>query len=234
MFSRNSFVAVSGDEVLAQIKFERAGKIDITEFTFSDIEAAKKLAEHVLSKYKMPFKIAVDETEKELVGLLMSLGFRQCLTESLWKVGEIDAEALPYRRFKKSDAKSAAALYNDELINHFRSSLERTKSEFKTGYILESTGRPISYLSVENSVAEFSNSSGYDIPIDGILAFAGAQFVKLKKYTTNDFEKYLTERGFERIQTKIILVKDFYKPVKHCTNTLSCFFFRNLSSHGCS
>jgi hypothetical protein len=214
----------------ARIELKRAAahKMNIISLTFDDFDMAKELVEHVISKYKTSFIASVESEEAAQV--LMSAGFRQCSHELLWKIGTIEGDPLPYRKFKKSDAQAAAALYNDELITHFRPSLERVKQEFKNGYILEIDGKPVSYLSVKNSVAEFSNSSGYDIAIDGILAFAQCEFVKLKKYTTNDFEQYLRERSFECVRTAIVLVKDYYKPIKETQRLFSFSFIDGLPS----
>jgi hypothetical protein len=232
LFSRDSFVFANKGETLAQIVLEPSDKVKIKTLVFTDAEAAKKLVEHVIRKYAAPFIAAVEESKT--VKLLMSAGFRQCSCEMLWKIGDFDnTTPLHYRKFRSSDAEFAAALYNEELIMHFRPSLERSQQDFKgdNQYILESgIGKPISYLSIENNIIEFANSRVYDIPLDRIFAFAQADFVKLKKYTTNDFEPYLREHNFECVQTKIILVKDYYKPIKQTQSLFDFSFMRSLPS----
>lgn len=77
-----------------------------------------------------------------------------------------------------------------------------------------------------NYILDLSTSSWHDCSFDDILDFSINQivkrqkdfylFVKVKKYTTTaeNYEKYLSEKGFKCVQNQIVLVKDFYKVIK--------------------
>lgn len=115
---------------------------------------------------------------------------------------------------------------------------------YKNRYVLEEPVRKkiIAYLSVTTSdnlnfIIDISVCEGYNLSYDEILYFALKEissrkssfyaFVKQKKYTKNseNFEEYLKNCGFNRIQTQHVLVKDFYKPVKQTENAFQVFLF---------
>ena len=115
---------------------------------------------------------------------------------------------------------------------------------YKNRYVLEEPQkkRIIAYLSITtndnlNFIIDISTNDGYNLSYDEILCFALKEisarkssfyaFVKQKKYTkTSDaFEEYLKNHGFNCIQTQHVLIKDFYKPVKQTENALQVFLF---------
>ena len=218
----------------AQIELERVTKtkVRVTSLTFTDANAAKELVERVVTKFgRKGVTHFVATVEAEPAQVLLETGFRQCGVESLWEITNFEpGEPLPYRPFENSDAEAAASLYNEEIVIHFHQQLERSKKEFHSGFILETAGKPVSYLTIENGVIEFSNSNGYELDYDAILSFAcahGGRLVKLKSYTTTDPEDYLRKRGFERISEHAVLAKDFYKPIKQTASPLGWLFGGN-------
>ncbi len=115
---------------------------------------------------------------------------------------------------------------------------------YKNRYVLEEVTdkRIIAYLSITtgdniNFILDVSTCDGYDISYDEILSFAIKEissrksnyyiFFKQKKYTNSSekFEEYLHSKGFSCIQTRNILVKEFYKPIKQSENSLQVFLF---------
>lgn len=115
---------------------------------------------------------------------------------------------------------------------------------YKNRYVLEEPlkKRVIAYLSVttsdnRNFILDMSLNDGYQIPYDEIINFALSEisrrksdftaFVKHRQYTKNadKFEEYLHSRNLNCIQTKCVLVKDFYKPLKQQENALQVFLF---------
>ena len=90
--------------------------------------------------------------------------------------------------------------------------------------------RIICYLSITTSdnfnfIIDVSKNNAYEISYDEIFNFALDEISKRKtkfyafikhRYNENadKFEEYLHSRNLNCIQTKCVLVKDFYKPVK--------------------
>ena len=147
-----------------------------------------------------------------------------------------------WRYAQNSDAEAIADLYNSELINIYKPSLMRHKKEFqevffsgltegyKIRYILEDDKNILGYFSIStcdhlNYILELTTCSGYDLEYDKIInimlceiARKGRAFypiIKQKTYTkkSEQFEIYLTSKNYTLIQTRQILVKDFYKPI---------------------
>lgn len=104
---------------------------------------------------------------------------------------------------------------------------------YKNRYVLEDEvkRRIICYLSITTSdnlnfIIDVSKNNAYDISYDEIVNFALGEiskrktkfyaFIKHRQYNENadKFEEYLHSRNLNCIQTKCVLVKDFYKPVK--------------------
>jgi len=140
------------------------------------------------------------------------------------------------------------SLYRPSLDRKKEEYLEPAFAGFSTGYknryVAEepSKGRIIAYLSIStddnvNFIIDLSTNEGYDISYDGILDFALGEisrrknvfyaFVKQKKYTKSSekLENYLKAHNADLIQTQLVLVKDFYKPVKQTENILQVFQF---------
>ncbi len=104
---------------------------------------------------------------------------------------------------------------------------------YKNRYILEEPAkhRPICYLSITtgdnfNFIIDIAKNDAYPISYDEIFSFALSEiskkkkdfcaFIKHRQYCKNadKFEEYLHARHLNCIQTKCVLVKDFYKPIK--------------------
>lgn len=115
---------------------------------------------------------------------------------------------------------------------------------YKNRYVMEepAKGRIIAYLSITtednvNFIIDLSTNDGYDISYDDILDFALGEisrrktvfyaFVKQKKYTktSEKLENYLRTNNADLIQTQLVLVKDFYRPIKQSENILQVFLF---------
>ena len=159
---------------------------------------------------------------------------------------------LPWRYAQSSDADKIAQLYNDEVINIFKPSLLRHPKEFKsaffqgftkfykTRYVYEETDKILGYFSVTtednlNYILDITTNSGYDIDYDKVINImlceiarkkhAFYPLIKQKKYTKNSqkLEDYLKIKGYNPIQTKHILVKDFYRPVEEESKNWNVF-----------
>lgn len=115
---------------------------------------------------------------------------------------------------------------------------------YKNRYVLEEPIRKqiIAYFSLTTSdnlnfIIDLTANSGYDISFDDILKYAISEisrrrsvfypFVKQKKYTkiSERFEEYLKSKNYQPIQTQVILVKNFYRPVKCAENAIQVFLF---------
>jgi len=100
-------------------------------------------------------------------------------------------------------------------------------------YVIEEpdTSRIISYFKIstadnENYTVDYNYSGGYDIDLETILSFATREilrrkrrfklFVKTKNYiqTNKQQEEYMNREGFKCVNTKLLLVKDFFKIAK--------------------
>ncbi len=114
---------------------------------------------------------------------------------------------------------------------------------YKNRYVLEDPlkHRIISYLSItttdrQNFTIDLSVNEGYQISYDEIINFALSEisrrktnynaYLKHRQYTktADNLEKYLHERNLNCIQTKCVLVKDFYRPIRQHSNVLEVFF----------
>lgn len=145
--------------------------------------------------------------------------------------------------FKNSDAKEVADLYNDAVYPHFRYSLECDKEEFYD-FPFKGLCRDLSYkfvLKDNNGIFAYSELLSYDNKnwvIDIILSkqYEDSYFevlktlmlmlrnrsrniniyVKNRNYMTSSklYENTLSSNGFSKYQIKMLLVKDFFKPVK--------------------
>ncbi|MDD3435555.1 MAG: GNAT family N-acetyltransferase [Candidatus Gastranaerophilales bacterium] len=149
-----------------------------------------------------------------------------------------------FRPFKNSDAPIVAMLFNDSVITHFKYSIVSTKNEYwelffkglkdsKFKYVIEDENLKTikAYLSITTSdnlnyILDIIASPWHECSWEDILSFTINQiskrqkdfylFVKVRKYTTTaeNFENYLTEQNFKRVQNQLVLVKDFYKQIK--------------------
>ncbi len=155
---------------------------------------------------------------------------------------------LKWRYAQNSDSKKIAELYNSELEAIYKPSLSRHPKEFceavfsglndyyKTRYVIEENKKIIGYFSITTSdnlnyIFDITANSGYDIGYDRIINTmlcetaqkkrAFYPLIKQKKYIKDSYklENCLKEMSYTPIQTRQILVKDYYKPVKQENTT---------------
>lgn len=164
-----------------------------------------------------------------------------------------------FRPFKNSDAQGVAMLFNDSIITHFKHSISRTKDEYiepffkglndsKFKYVVEDENLKTikAYFSLTtndnlNYILDVTTSPWYECSWDDILSFTVNQiskrqkefylFVKVKKYSTTaeNFEHYLSEKGFKCIQNQLVLVKDFYKLIKESQPVQKVVLFNEVN-----
>ncbi len=272
-FLPETYILSDNDEILGLITVIPTNgnpyKINITRLIFKQnlYSVGKQLVEFVIARYgaigAISFNVTVDQSHDELLELFMTgCGFRQCSYENLWKLENFTPQTnskANFRPCQNSDAKKVAKLYNAELKNLYRPSLERIKTEYtspffagfsneyKNRYVLEISEKIAAYLSIStidnfNFIIDMSLNNAYTIPYDEIINFALSEistrkskfcaFLKHRQYTQNAdiFEKYLHERNLNCIQTQCVLVKDFYKQIKQTEKTLQIFQFGEFSS----
>lgn len=119
-----------------------------------------------------------------------------------------------------------ASEFEDSFFNGLQSS-------YTIKYVLEEpeTKKIIAYLKIssndnENFLLDITSSAWHDCSYEDILSFARKQvarrtknfnlFVRVKKYKVNGeaWGEYLKQKGFEFVENKIVLVKDFHKIIK--------------------
>ncbi len=269
-FTGETYILLDGKEILGLITVEpvvgNPYKINITHLILQNnlYEAGKQLIDFVISKYSakgaISFLVSVDECHDELLKLFTDgCGFRQCASETLWKMENFEKEknsTRGFRPFNNGDAKEVCKLYNSEIETIYKASFERIKQEFqdptfgghtkfyKNRYVLEEPvkNRIIGYLSITttdntNFIIDFTTSNGYEISYDDILKYAISEIdrrrsvfypiIKQKNYTKNaeNLGEYLRNKNCNPIQTQLILVKNFYRPVRTPENAIQVFLF---------
>ncbi len=264
-FKSESFILIKDKEILGLITiFRTAGnpyKINITRLIFKEnmYEAGKQLVEFIVQKYgakgATSFEVTIDECHEELFDLFVNgCGFRQCSSETLWKIEHPASEKnnIKWRYAQNSDAKKICDLYNAEIKSIFKPSLERNPKEFmtpifqgftdfyKTRYLIEDCEKIYTYFSITTSdnlnyILDITPNSGYDINYDLIVNIMLNEIsskkktfyplIKEKKYTNNSeqFEQYLRSKNYIPIQTRHILVKNFYKQISEVSTGWQVF-----------
>lgn len=204
-------------------------KINISQLFFIEnaYEVAQQLIEFVVSQYGAmgahTFYVLVDDVYTELSQVFLNnCGFRQCSYEQIWEVPRTSFKKcrnITYRRFKKSDVKDVADIYNDSVFTHFKPTLLRNEKEFcesnfsgltyanEYRYVIEepSDNRIIAYFKIstadnEKYTVDFNYSNGYELDFETILYFATREilrrtrryklYIKLKNYiNTNEAQK---------------------------------------------
>ena len=268
MFKEESYVLCEGHEVLGMITIEPTSgnpyKINISRLVFKKdyYDIGRKLVDYIIAKYGAKgahsFTVFVDISHEELCTLFIEgCGFRQCAYENLWKLDKFEPDtknAAPFNPCQNADAKEIAHLYNSELNNLYKPSMERIPHEYfdnvfagfnscyKNRYILEFGNKIIAYLSITtvdnlNFIVDLSTCDGYSINYDELINFAISEisrkkskytiFIKHRQYAKNadKFEEYLHARNLNCVQTQCVLVKDFYKPIKETENVMQTFSF---------
>ncbi len=269
-FLKESYILLDGKEILGLITIEptigNPYKINITRLVFQNnfYDSGKQLIDFVTSRYSAKgatsFIVSVDECHDELLKLFTDgCGFRQCASETLWKIEDFNKNPevpLGFRHFCNGDSKTVCKLYNSEIETIYKSSLERIKQEFedpifggysqfyKNRYVIEEPAKKqiIGYISITTSdninfIIDFITNDGYEISYDDILNYAISEisrrrtvfypFVKQKNYTktAEKLGEYLKNKNYQPIQNQVLLVKNFYRPVKTAENALQVFLF---------
>ena len=117
-FKSESFILIKDQEILGLITIiHTAGnpyKINITRLIFKEnmYEAGKQLVEFIVQKYgakgATSFTVTIDECHEELLDLFVNgCGFRQCSSETLWKIENPTPQKsnIKFRYAQNSDAK---------------------------------------------------------------------------------------------------------------------------------
>ena len=255
-FRSESFILIENKEILGLITAVCTSgnpyKINITRLIFKEnrYEIGKQLVDFLIqklgSKGANTFTVLIDECHNELFDLFINgCGFRQCSSETLWKIERPKPEKnnLSFRYAQNSDSQNIAQLFNSELINIYQPSLLRNPKEFctpffegftkfyKTRYVFEEANKILGYFSITtednlNYILDITTNSAYELEYEKIINYllcdiarkkhAFYPIIKQKKYTKNSqrLENYLKSKNYEPIQTRHILVKDFYRPIK--------------------
>ncbi len=267
-FKPESYILLEDDEILGIITVAPTSgnpyKINISRLVFKEdyYTTGKQLIDFIVAKYGAKgahcFTVFVDKSHDELCTLFVDgCGFRQCSYENLWKLENFvtqNKNRSNFRPCQNSDAKEIANLYNSELNNLYKPSMQREYTEFvepvfqglnnyyKNRYVLWAGNHLIAYLSITtidnlNFIIDISTDEGYDFDYDEILNFALYEisrrkthftaFLKHRQYakTADKLENYLHERNLNCIQTQCVFIKDFYKPIKETNSPLKIFLF---------
>lgn len=198
-FKPESFILVEDKEILGLITVVcTAGnpyKINITRLIFKDnrYDIGKNLVDFVIQKIgakgATTFVVTIDECHEELFDLFVNgCGFRQCSSETLWKIEKPIPQktGLKWRYAQNSDSEQISQLYNDEVINIFKPSLLRHSKEFQTPffegfspmykkrYVIDGDKNIIGYFSITttdnlNYILDMTLNSGYEIDYGDII-----------------------------------------------------------------
>lgn len=231
-FLNESYILLDGKEILGLITIEPAlgnhYKINITRLVFQNnlYDAGKQLIDFVTSKYSAKgatsFIVSVDECHDELLKLFTDgCGFRQCASETLWKIDNFPQNTdIPcgFRPFNNGDAKSVCKLYNSEIETIYKASLERIKQEFedpifggysqfyKNRYVLEEPVKKtiIGYISIttsdnNNFIIDFVTNDGYEIAYDDILKYAISEISRRRTV----FYPFVKQKNYTRTTEKL-------------------------------
>ena len=194
------------------------------------------------------FVVLTDENDDTSTGIFSKMcGFRLCSRQVICKLNNFDKsdgyEQQNFIKYKNSYAKAAAELYNESLETHFRFSLEKEPAEFSADtksikYVLKSdNGQIFTFcrarkMGENDYLTDFSISKGYEDRLGQIISgfyslittkFKARNIYLLNRYYTcnaKEIEK-VTVNNSEKIQTKMLLVKDFYKPVRDSENIVN-------------
>lgn len=227
-FKSESFILIENKEILGLITVcvtrGNPFKINITRLIFKEnrYDVGKHLVDFVIQKQggkgASTFVVTVDECHEELLDLFVNgCGFRQCSSETLWKIEKpvFNKSKMSLRPAQNSDSIAIADLYNSELENIFKPSLLRASKEFtqpffegftsyyKNRYVIEESNRILGYFSITTSdnlnyILDITTNAGYDLDYDSILDCLLCEIAKNKRafYPIVKQKKYV--RGAEK------------------------------------
>ena len=224
-FKPESFILTEAQEILGLITVVRTPgnpyKINITRLIFKEnlYEIGKQLVLFVIQKFQEKgantFTVTIDECHDELLNLFInSCGFRQCSSETLWKIDKPIPEKcnIKWRYARDNDAKNLAEFYNNEIDSMYKVSLTRHPKEFqnpffrgfseyyKNRYILEETDKILGYFSITTSdnlnyILDITTNGAYSLSykkiINNLLCEIACKkkafypIIKQKKYMKN-------------------------------------------------
>ena len=246
-FLPESYILLENNEIIGLITLAPTQwnpvKINITRLIFQQnlYDVGKRLVDFVIARLgaqgAVSFNVTVDQSHDELLNLFMQgCGFRQCSYENLWKLDNFIPQTTNKANFRycqNSDAIQIAALYNNELNNLYKPSLERAKDEYKdpvfagmtncykNRYVLEdpATRRIIAYLSITTSdnfnfIIDMSLNDAYNVPYDEIINFAIGEIARKK----NNFCAFLKHRQYTK--NADMLEKYLHERNLNCIQTL--------------
>ena len=224
-FLPESFILLENNEILGLITVVPTSgnpyKINIIRLVFKQnmYDIGKQLVEFVIARYgakgAVSFRVLVDQSHDELLDLFINgCGFRHCSYENLWKLDNFKPKTdnqVQFRYCQNSDSKYIARLYNAELKNLYKPSLERIKTEYyepifagltnfyKNRYVLEEPNKQkiIAYLSITtndnfNFIIDMSLNDAFNISYDEVLNFAISQ-IRMRK---SNFCAFLKHRQY--------------------------------------
>lgn len=224
-FKPESFILVEDKEILGLITITYTTgnpyKINITRLIFKEnrYDIGKQLVDFIIQKIgakgATTFAVTIDECHEELLDLFVNgCGFRQCSSETLWKIERPIPQKsnLKWRYAQNSDAENIAQLYNEEVITIFRPSLLRNHKEFqapflegfsdvyKKRYVLDGDRNILGYFSITTSdnlnyILDLTLNSGYNFDYGEVINImlcelatkkrAFFPLIKQKKYMKN-------------------------------------------------
>ena len=153
--------------------------------------------------------------------------------------------------FKNTDAKDVAQFYNEAIAPHFRFSLEKEPEEFFEDFfkgLMKNQVFKMILKKDDNKIMAYSEIQSvnkndwlidlivtkpyedeYFSILKGLINIVKNRSSKSDIYILNrnymscakTYEDIFIEKGFEKTQTKMLLVKDFYKPVKSIENIVN-------------
>ena len=217
-------------------------KMEIQKLFFKEncYEDAAQLVQFVTSKYKalgaISFVAKIDDYLPELLKLfIMRCGFSQISYEKLWRINfekEVQYNKKTYRTFRNSDASTVANLYNESLLPHIRTLLEKDSKDFRETllkgldfyneqkYVIEDSDSKniIAYLSIQsadnkNFILDITQSSWVELDLDDIISFSISQITKREK----NYNLFIKTKRYTQIGEKIedIFMQNGYECVQN-------------------
>lgn len=184
-------------------------QVEIQKLLFEDncYQDAGELIQYIVSKYKAmgtsSVLAKVDDYLPELIKLFVTrCGFSKISYEKTWLISNVNDSFNTnlFRQYHNTDASTIAAIYQEQLLPHFRPLLTKDAkefydkifvglsycSEYKYVYQDKKSKTILAYISIktsdnENYILDFIQSAWGNISIDDIIAFAYSKVIKRKQ-----------------------------------------------------